>query len=83
MIINGFISRLREEECKYSIYDNNRFIYPPPEGGSVNIQFTIIIDLFIPCLKGRSINIQFIIIIDLFTPCFERGECKYLIYNEN
>ena len=30
MIIDLFIPCLREEEYKYSIHDNNRFIYRPP-----------------------------------------------------
>ncbi len=32
-------------ECKFSIYDDKRFIYPLPERESVNFQFTMIMDL--------------------------------------
>ncbi len=35
IIMNLFIRRLRGGECKYSIYNNNGFIHPPPVKGAV------------------------------------------------
>ncbi len=45
LIIDLFTLRLRRGECKYSIYDDNRFIHP-----RVNFEFMMIINLFTPRL---------------------------------
>ena len=54
-MIDLFTSRFGEKECKYSIYNDNRFIYLPAyKEGSINIQFTMIMNLLTSHLRKRE-----------------------------
>ena len=69
------------KKCKYSIHNNNRFIFSSPEReGGINIQFTMIIDLFTPRLRKEEC--QYLIynnigIINLFTPRLRKGSVNF------
>ena len=67
-----FTAYLRKRNA--NIHNDNRFIYFLPVRESVNMQLTMIIDLFPPAWEKKSVNISFIILIDLFIPHLRRKE---------